>query len=462
VSTVIKLSLALALVALCAWFLWPRGAQSRPAIEPGSAEMITRPSGHPAALEAVPTTVAPLVDASAGSDSARVEMQALPQAGPCRIVGVLVRRIEELDTPIPNASVTLAEDPNPGDFAPRPGMTEPLRPVLGRSRTGPDGSFEFAGIAPNQYRVRTVLENGDTSEALVQVSKHDPIGRARLIAGSARIHGTLRNVDGTPIECARVQLESRDPGLSMQGLTWRGTDAQGRFSFGSLAAGSYMILVIAPNEGTPVSRWPGRSHLVLLVDADEIALDAGTSSGSPHWRGHLQYNSGHLIPGKISLALEQGAWSARGSQVSTSLYFELDGQVGFDLCLDPADWTPKVSWKAGSWTGRDPIHVGPDGLVQDLVLPGVRLEGRILDAATHAVVQGFDGRLSVRLARSGAVGERKCLADDQGAFAFEMLEEGDWEAKTWPLELATPTKRVKFHIAATETVHTLDLEVRKP
>jgi hypothetical protein len=462
VRSAVKLSFALGLAALCLWLFWPRAVPSKPVIERRPNDLIARPSGDSVALKDLDTPAESIADAPAPTEATRVEMQAQAEAGQCRIIGLLVRRVEGLETAIPNASVTLAEDSNPGDFMPRRGLMEPFRPVLGRSRTGQDGSFEFTGIAPNQYRVRTILENGDTSEALVQVSKHNPIGRTELIAGTARIHGTLRGIDGAPIECARVQLESRTPGLSMQGFTWRATDAQGCFSFGSLAAGPYMLLVVAPNENSPVSRWPGRRHLVQLIEGDDIALDAGISTGCPHWRGHLRYNSGHPLPGKISLALEQGEWSARGSQVSTTLYFELDGQARFDLCLDPADWTPKVSWRGGSWTARDPIHVGTEGLVQDLVLPGVRLEGRILDAATHAVMQGVDGKLSVRLASSGAAGERKSSADDQGAFAFEMLEEGDWEATTWPLDLATPTKRVKFHIAATETVHTLDLEVRKP
>jgi hypothetical protein len=100
------------------------------------------------------------------------------------------------------------------------------------------------------------------------------------------------------------------------------------------------------------------------------------------------------------------------------------------------------------------------------VVTGPRLEGRVLVAGTGQCLQDYGpGKLRVCLYKPGESGkfpEHTTFVDEHGAFTFAMLEEGDWVVKIWPRGLATPDKRVTIHIASSEPVHLLDLEVRKP
>jgi hypothetical protein len=427
-------------------------------------------------LENSQTSSAMGLGQSARTDSTRVEVQPQVDPGPCRIDGVVLRRSGKVDTPLADVEVLLEEDKNPGEFIPTVGATKPAYLVLSRTRSDSNGTWTFDRIAGKdrnslgiQYRVSARLLDGTERDSLVQVSEQYPNGRADLVFGCARIRGTLRSIHGEPLESACVRLKTADYSVHAVESIWRATDAAGAYSFEALGGGTYSILVLAPKERAPMAAWPGRWYVVQLGEGEDLRLDAGTSGDSPTWRGMIRSSTGAVLTGDMSLGLESTTRFPLGSEVKTILSYSVDGEHGFDLSLDAAEWTPRLSchgrspWAGNTWTAQAPVHVPPEGLVQDLV-PGHHLIGRIRVEGTDQDLQGYgSAKVHVYLHRlDKSTAERETTIDDQGAFVFEMVNEGSWFARISPLKLAGESWRVPFEITASEPVHKLDLEVRKP
>jgi hypothetical protein len=181
--------------------------------------------------------------------------------------------------------------------------------------------------------------------------------------------------------------------------------------------------------------------------------------------------AGDLLTGKMTIAVQRHERFPLGSEATAVLAFEIQAEHGFDLRLDVADWTPQVTIggdsasKGATWKARDPMHVGPLGICENLVM-GPRLEGRVFVQGTGLRLQGCGGgKLLVRLYKPGqpeSSPEHSTAVDEYGAFDFAMLAEGDWVVRTWPRDLATPDKQLAIHLANSELVHRIDLRVEVP
>lgn len=123
--------------------------------------------------------------------------------------------------------------------------------------TAGDGTFEFAGLAAGTHAVGVIPPadmragpGGNTTHAVVTARRG---GRLRPIGlvGLGTIGGTvfsnsvypppLNVVYDKPVRNMRVFLDANDDGVRQRGEPLTRTDAEGRYRFSSLTAGSYVV-----------------------------------------------------------------------------------------------------------------------------------------------------------------------------------------------------------------------------
>jgi len=244
------------------------------------------------------------------------------------------------------------------------------------------------------------------------------------------------------------------------------SDATGAFGFDELSQGAYFINV-GGSQGFWRQDWPGRMDRIDLVANDDLVLEIGPPAGPVHWTGALRTAGGEPVACGGTLHLERDELSHGGSKVHSYLEMQLAPDGKFDCTLEPARWTVALSLASHpeKRLACGEIDVPPAGLQQDLIVPGVRLVGTVNDAATQMPLAGYQGILRIAVHRPGenySAAMHEATLSDGAGYAIDMLEAGDWEVVTYPLNLSAPGASVSFHIGNGETLTRLDLEVRKP
>jgi hypothetical protein len=185
--------------------------------------------------------------------------------------------------------------------------------------TGPDGSFQFDGVAAGQYAVLCRKPGYFSQEELEPGAFQRPIAQAGPDAGSVRlklipegiIYGRISGNNGEPLENLPVHLLSKE--ITNGEMEWREsnqtrTDEEGEFRIAELQPGTYYVF-IGPGQDSEVL--PGNRGESLAKGYAGVFYPGASdlSSAAP-----IQ-----ITPGKHFEVM---------STISLSPFFRISGTVG--------------------------------------------------------------------------------------------------------------------------------------
>jgi hypothetical protein len=293
------------------------------------------------------------------------------------------------------------------------GVAPPPRAVR-ETTTGADGVFAWAGVEPGLWAVVVRVPGRAERRAAVE-TRRPPATTTRVVVvfGTATIEGRGFLRDGTPAVGHTVRLfEERAHGTP----TWTtcALDAEGRFAAAGLTAGFWVLsLQLGDDAGGD------RRELAVETDAGRTtAVALGSDVAEPVWRGSARLASGTPCCGAFTrLALA----STERTAAPTSLDVVADDRGAFAQRVPAGRYhvtlagVPAVSMYAFD------VEIGPDGLVRDVVVPGVLVAGTLVDAATGRpfppVPRGRGASACIRRVDEPAVVDAVGIpVDDAGAF----------------------------------------------
>jgi hypothetical protein len=347
--------------------------------------------------------------------------------------------------------------------------------IVARTVSASDGTFMLTCRGP-QNRVRLRLDSGPEVEYRADFEPRQFDLTLRLVLGGSSIEGVVRDVGGTPQPGIVLRLLGVPRGPDAQLNAWLSTDSSGHYRFSELTAGTYELLVGAfsrhafirkGSEYVRAEGWPSCTNSIVLLEADRIALDVGTATGAPNWRGSLKTPAGRCYaPGKV-IRLTRESTSASGSKISRTVEITTHKSTGFEVHVEPGEWrvsigfTPKEDWPL-----QQPLVVGPADVEHDLVVPGTLIRGLALDAATGRAVSAESRIEHVRIrphrGSFDADSDHDTWLEADGKFTLLAHGKGDWVLEAWPMALSNGKKRMDLHLDGSGDEFPIEIEIRTP
>lgn len=212
--------------------------------------------------------------------------------------------------------------------------------------------------------------------------------------------------------------------------TVRYTDDRGAYAIGDLPAGTYRIGML--RDGTVKEpQWDETLEVTLSVGARRV-IDFGRTRPLPVWHGVLHTRTGEPVQGGGRIHLER-----KGDGRRLDTFYDFVG--AFRVALLPGRYAASVPAVGNPQRVVDvgEVEVPERGLKRDLVLPGTRLRGIAIDAATG---RPFAIRMeqSVSIHPQGAVfpgAIHDAPIGPDGTFVFDGLEPGVWVVSAFPRDL---------------------------
>ena len=283
--------------------------------------------------------------------------------------------------------------------------------------TGNDGLVRFQGVAPDSYSVRA-LAPGRAPLETSAIHTRNRSRRVLLVFGGAQVHGTVYDRSGAPVPACRVSVGAHRSPIDDQ---W--TEAFGETD----AAGRYEIAGLVSADVIWVSRSCGgekESVSTRLGPGEERQVDFGVLGGAPRWTGTVRDVSGapvELAGDIATLRLEDRRRDR----------FGFDERGHFEVELAPGNYTLTSSGFGGSIVIGE-VSVPPEGLAQDVTLPGTRLEVELVYAGTDPAGRSLD-RVAVFLADDPEVQGHRAELGTGGLRGFRCVPPGRYWLRTSPL-----------------------------
>ncbi len=339
---------------------------------------------------------------------------------PDRSGRMTVRVVDPAGAPVAGASVEVKSGP-------------PVVDTVARGRADAAGIARLSGLPTDAATVQV------RPSASVTYAKE--VGPAELAGGEAtvtvaggEIAGVALNGDGTPAR-VRFRLERLIGGCLERGEPAE-TDADGRFRFQHLPAGSFE-LAVEGEENVLVATWPRvgpgvtdlRVWVVSVAESAlwhvELALVDGRTGDPVRLDGHVGVEL-TPVPAGSGPRMTQ-VLTASSSEPSHFLTYSAVPPGTYDVSFSA------LGWKRVRVTGVTVPRVGRAPVVR--LEKGLRFEGRVVDAAGKGIPD-----VTV------IVGDRGGTSEADGTFAVEGLDSGESEA-TATGDLVVEAKR-PVHVPA--------------
>lgn len=260
--------------------------------------------------------------------------------------------------------------------------------------TGPDGRFEWNGLAPGVVyvnwtdgkRLPTWYPNASHSSDARAIAIHGGETRSIriVVEPAATLHGIVRDENGQAVDGARIEAvtpeEDRAVARGRQRVTV--TDADGRFSLGHLGRGPYLIVVTPPPGRPDLTRSflgdayrarqaeriilePGSTRRVTLT-----ALPAAMATGTIHLPSGASVDAGVRVSGDLVTGVPVGTFTH--DHVATIDETDLTGRYHLGG-LAPGTYTISVRCYDGVLIASDRVTLDRgDRATLDLTLfPGI-------------------------------------------------------------------------------------------
>lgn len=236
-------------------------------------------------------------------------------------------------------------------------------------QSGVDGTFEFSGIPPGEYRLWAEREPWKESyRQSIVVQPAGCVQRALRLELAGTISGVVKQADGRPAKEVRVELVRvlGDGKLPTRYSLWADTDAAGKFVMRRVPAGKFVLGVNLTRysdakEPWPPTYYPGRPRLEdakvleLEPNADLAGLELPLPAALPTrtvrirvlWADGSAAEEGGVWarPKQFPHAWESGTSAKQGNLVTLQLMQHYDYEI----------WAEWYGWGMG---GKRKRHVG--------------------------------------------------------------------------------------------------------
>lgn len=425
-STSVKLGLVAA-AALVAWWCWPAGDAAAPALV-GSTAVDARPADEPRREPAAEL---------ATSDRRAVEAEPMPPApAPAAIAPAVAAPVVELppsvieiefvdaDRPVPDVAVWIA----PSRWWPIQychGVRVRVPSMALHTTTPGTGIARFADLQPGTFRLGFDVDAAAERPTRFVTLDASSGRRHTIVLGSSTVRGRVVGEDGLARAGVSVAVsDAVKTGSGHYAAAHTETDDDGRYSIGSLAAGSHFVMYDADelfNGGGDTER-----KRVELAAGEIAVVDFGGREATTVWTGRVLNAFGEPFPGTSSVSFTD-------ERTNASTMATCDAEGRFERRISNGAWRVNVRAAGCSNAGYDMGKVVLDGkaLQRDLVIGGTRLRGRVLADTVAEKNPATDERYCLVLARHKEWGphfdRRAYTVFPAGDYLIDGLEPGTWQ-----------------------------------
>jgi RNA polymerase sigma factor (sigma-70 family) len=447
VSTGAKVVVGIAALAAVSWIAWPRLEEQAtpvqvaeaattplepgPSVEPNGGERLAvEATGETSPASGVSTEVT--LGEPTEAECARME-EPVPAS---TIAGIVLRGREPQarGTAYLRRGVRLVpQDPEEAWLGVPSMHPTPGEEKLWKCRLGPDGRFAFDGLPQDWYTLAIDVGRGTCRQMKLSLIRGGRAGRTIVIVlGTAEIAGHVYDDDGKPIEgarvCATLAVERNREWRAFEAVRW--TDDRGAYTLGELPAGTYEMGMRRDGK-TSEPQWDETLEATLPVGGRRV-VDFGRHRRMPVWHGVLRARTGEPVHGAGRIHLE-GVGDGR----KLDTFYDLAG--AFRVALLPGRYVARVAAVGDPqrMVELGTVDVPERGMKRDLVLPGTRLRGIAIDAATGRT-WAIRMEQSISLRPQGTdhpAAIHSAPVEPDGTFVFDGLEPGVWVVSAFPREL---------------------------
>jgi hypothetical protein len=291
------------------------------------------------------------------------------------------------------------------------------------------GLFRTEELQLGGYELGVDLGHGLEQEVRVNLLSPQARRRIVIVLGTTSASGHVWDDNGAPLKGALVAITMEFERKGAQNFrTTRATADDGSYSMQDLPAGHGWFTVQL------TGRWrPNESDLmqrITLSSGEHRILDFGAPEPATKWSGALKNSAGDNIRGGARLHL---------TRVDSNAYSESkimdDGT--FTVLVRPGEYGVGVSLNS-NWDHRielPHVNIPSIDLDHDLIFPGTRITGVVIDEATGQPVDPkFELGIGVRM-RNANNGGSGAKLDDNGRFVVDGIEPGVWLVSSWPIPL---------------------------
>jgi hypothetical protein len=359
------------------------------------------------------------------------------------------------------------------------GARGPQQPQVYAASSDAQGNFTFDDLEPGRYTLssekagylRATYTDSSKSATLDLTSGPTLMGIAIRMTPQALISGRITDEDGEPYPNVNVQLArwAYVGGQKRLQPSYGGqSNAEGVFSVGNLAAGSYYIVATpqpmppaisvrkGPEEAYVATYYPGATDPASAVAVQVVA--GGVARGIEirmrkarafRVRGKLIDVTGGAAPPNANLILQpKGGSNFLGPTPNAMVQ---DGSFVFGAVLPGVYVLQALPGRAASGMARQIVTVG-NAAVDDLVVqlaPGAEITGTI---STEGPAQpqpqqqpgtsGVNARPSVVIAADKT--SNRGQANDDGTFTIHNIMPGIYQVSVQPVPPGTYVKSIRF------------------
>lgn len=458
VNTLTKLGVAAATVLLAtgAWWTWKELAVAEPEAPSSTAfargSTSTAPEEPAVAARQAPSARAPITESARTSPATAPTPRTTEPLPP----GSLLVRVLEDDAPYTRGGTVRVGQGRGEDLV-----------ALRELALAPDGTARFdalehpPGARLRSCTIRAEFENGAAVESADVVLPAEAGREVVLHVGSARVVGTVWDEHGNPVEGARILLlRSAADGRGVDELRAARTDGRGAYRIERLPAGKthVQLHVDDPESVGRIAR--DEVAETELAVGEERRVDFGRPSASPAWTGRVLTRAGPAPVERVWVRLLRAKpYGSFGHRRAGP-----DGE--FELHAPPGTYRAEVRFER-DWervTAFDDVVIGEPGLVRDLVLPGVRLHGRIATVSGAALPNEFaELQVSVRLeGHDYPAAFLSAGVARTGEFTLDGLPPGTYRFSTHPIELTPESDALRVVLTESDVFAESNLRVQAP
>lgn len=236
-----------------------------------------------------------------------------------------------------------------------------------------DGAFRFADLGPGAYAVCVERGGALLREAFVVVRPGEPTERVVFVLGGCRLRGRVFDELGRGAAGVRVYV-SRAGDSCQNTWAWAGPD--GSYVVDGLPEGEYWV--DAQLTGNPRGDGNGLARRVDVAEGATATLDLGRVRPLPTWSGVVRNRAGEPVgPGRIQL----NPVGARGYS-----YVAFDAEGRFRAPVLPDRYELRLHLAYVRFLDAGTVEVPETDLLEDVVVPGTRVRGRVRGAAGDRTV----------------------------------------------------------------------------
>jgi protocatechuate 3,4-dioxygenase beta subunit len=317
-----------------------------------------------------------------------------------------------------------------------------LLDTLNECETGSEGSFRITNLPAGDFTLRAMHEDypSVTSDPLnLTEGQHLPDVVLTFPPG-ARIIGTALDAAGAPMADTNVLCRGEGGGRR-GGFERDRTDDEGHFEFKDLRAGTYTLSLFTGMRGFRFGRGgDDDGSMEVTVEAGETAeiLLQDLAPQGTTVQGIITDDSGPVGSGFIMVSPVEERGSMRNGMIAEDGTYKVEG-------VPPGTNRFTMRFSTGSSFESSTLEFDiPDmsDVLLDIALPGGRISGTVLDAASRAPLgdvrvslssegQGREDRGGRMRGRFGG-GGNTVVTDKNGSFKFRLLAPGTYNIEARP------------------------------